>query len=68
MSVLTKCECKSFRDVELELKVTRPTLRQYLSVLDVQRFTFPHDRKSYISRVDCARLEQYLNEPSNYPY
>jgi hypothetical protein len=64
MSTLTKKDCISVLKAKEQLSVARNTLEAYINVLNIAKHKFPLDNKVYISKVDFARIEQFVKDNS----
>lgn len=59
---LQKEDCLTIDEAWKRLDKTRATLYNYMNILRIQRHRFPFDRKTYITKGDFERIEQFLRE------
>lgn len=62
MQQVTKADCLSIDDAAAELKTSRTTVYAYMNILQVQRYRFFKDKRTYIAKVDVERIKQKMQE------
>lgn len=62
VSELQKEDCLTTEQAWKTLGKTKATLYNYMNILRIQRHRFPFDRKTYITKADFQRIEQFMKE------
>jgi hypothetical protein len=55
-----KKDCVSIENAKDEVGVSRQTLYTYINSLNIQRYRFPFDRRTYILKTDLQRIKDLV--------
>lgn len=62
VSEVKKEDCLNIDEAKTRIGRTKQSLYNYMNMLGVQRYRFPYDRRTYISKVDVERIEKFMKE------
>lgn len=62
MANVAKEDCLTIEQAAKEIQSSKATLYNYMNILGIQRYKFPLDRRTYVSKIDVERIKQFIAE------